>query len=239
MNSFFLAFQLLTIIPISHTFIASDRQLGYSSLFYPIIGLFIGAVMVGAGSLLVSMPIQVQSAVILIIWVLLTGGLHLDGLADCADAWVGGLSGKQRSLEIMKDPASGPIAVVVLVLLLLLKWTVISEILERDDYIILILTPMLGRLAILLLMLSTNYIREGGMAEKMIKNLPQLPAYILSGFCLLLAGYYLGLFVICLMFLLLFVIAYQAKKRLGGVTGDVYGATVEIVEVGVLFGAIV
>jgi len=238
MNSFLLAFQLLTIIPITHTFIASDKQVGYSCLFYPIIGLFIGAILTVMSLLLIDIPVNIQAAVILMLWVLLTGGLHLDGLADCADAWVGGLGSKQRSLDIMKDPAAGPIAVVILVLVLLLKWVLISSILEQESFYILILTPMLGRLAILLLMLSTNYIRSAGMAEKMMRHLPRLAVGILSLIGVFLGFVYLGGLAISFMLVILFLIRYQTKKRLGGVTGDVYGAAVELVEVAVLLGAV-
>jgi len=239
MNSFLLALQLLTIIPVKHTFIASDKELGYSCLFYPVIGLVIGSVLAISAIILVSLPTDIQAVIILMLWVLLTGGLHLDGLADCADAWVGGLASKQRSLEIMKDPASGPIAVVILVLVLLLKWSIISQLIKQQALFILVLVPMLGRLAILLLMLSINYIRAGGMAETLVNNLPRSNALTLSVICLLLGIYYLGFLAIGLMVLVLFLIAYQTKKRLGGVTGDVYGAAVELVEVSVLLGAII
>ena len=188
--------------------------------------------------MLTGIPQQIQAIVILMLWVLLTGGLHLDGLADCADAWVGGLDNRQRSLEIMKDPASGPIAVTVLVLVLLLKWAIISALIEKQELFMLLLAPMLGRLAILLLMLSTNYIRTGGMAEKMVINLPKSAASLLSLVCLLAGIYYLGLLAICFMIFTLLIIRYQANRRLGGVTGDVYGAAVELAEVTVLLGAI-
>jgi len=239
MNSFLIAFQLLTIIPITHSFTANNKQLGYSSLYYPVIGLFIGGILFISASLLGNISIQIQSVLILMLWVLLTGGLHLDGLADCADAWVGGLSNKQRSLEIMKDPASGPIAVVILGLLLLLKWSIINTILQQQVLFILFLAPMLGRLAILLLMQSTPYIRSGGMAEILVANLPKSAANILSIISLLVGVYYLGLLAISFMLVMLFIIRHQAIKRLGGVTGDVYGAAVELVEASVLLGAII
>lgn len=239
MNSFFIAVQLLTIIPITHAFTASDKQLGYSCLFYPIIGLLLGGLLVLSASTLSTLPIQILAALILILWVLLTGGLHLDGLADCADAWVGGLGNKKRSLEIMKDPASGPIAVAILVLLLLLKWSIICTLLQQQKLYIILLTPMLGRLAILLLMQSTPYISSAGMAEKLTQNLPGTAIKTVSLVCLLTAVYFLGFWAIGFMLTVLFAIAYQAKKRLGGATGDVYGAAVELVEASVLLGAIV
>ena len=240
MNSFLLALQFLTIIPVNYTFIASDKQLGYSVLFYPVIGLIIGGLLVVLASLLNHLPVNILAGLILILWVGLTGGLHLDGLADCADAWVGGLGNKQRSLKIMKDPAAGPIAVLAVVLLLLLKWTLIVEIINQQQTIpFLLLIPMLGRLAILILMLSTDYIRSAGLGEKLVENLPVTTTKIIGFLGLLIAFYFLNSIAIGLMLSILLLISYQAKKRLGGMTGDVYGAAVEVVEVGLLLGMVI
>ncbi|HHE64662.1 MAG TPA: adenosylcobinamide-GDP ribazoletransferase [Bacteroidetes bacterium] len=239
MNSLLLALQFLTIIPVNHSFTASDRQLGNSILFYPVIGLLIGSILAFSSVMLANIPLQIQSAIILILWVLLTGGLHLDGLADCADAWVGGLGNKQRSLEIMKDPTAGPIAVVVLVLLLLLKCLLISYILEHQALAALVMTPVMGRLSILILMLSTRYIRTAGLGEKLVTNLPLSATKTISLSGILVSIYLLGIIPISFMLLIIWLISSQAKKRLGGVTGDVYGASVELVEVSVLLGILI
>jgi adenosylcobinamide-GDP ribazoletransferase len=238
MSSFLIALQFLTIIPVTHSFIANDKQLGYSSFFYPVIGLIIGSVLAVSTLCLSTLSLQTQAVIILMLWVILTGGLHLDGLADCADAWVGGLGSKQRSLEIMKDPAAGPIAVVVLVLVLLLKWSMISQLIEQNSIEALLLTPVLGRVSILILMLTTHYIRPDGMGKKIVDNLPHSALKGLSLFCLLLGVYYLSFLAMSFMLVIVSIIIYQSKKRLGGVTGDVYGASVELVETGILFGYI-
>ncbi len=239
MNSFLIALQFLTIIPVTHSYIANDKQLGHSSLFYPIIGLIIGSLLVFSTHWLSTLPNQIQAAIVLILWVLLTGGLHLDGLADCADAWVGGLGSKQRSLDLMKDPAAGPIAVIVLVLILLLKWLLINQLIEQNASETLLLTPVLGRVAILILMLTANYIRPDGMGKKIVDNLPQPAVKVNSLICILLGIYYLGFLAISFMIIILLIINYQSKKRLGGVTGDVYGAGVELVEIGILIGNVI
>ncbi len=238
MNSFLIALQFLTIIPVTHSFIANDKQLGNSSFFYPVIGLIIGSVLAVSTLCLSTLSLQTQAVIILMLWVILTGGLHLDGLADCADAWVGGLGSKQRSLEIMKDPAAGPIAVVVLVLVLLLKWSMISQLIEQNSIEALLLTPVLGRVSILILMLTTHYISPDGMGKKIVDNLPHSALKGLSLFCLLLGVYYLSFLAMSFMLVIISIIIYQSKKRLGGVTGDVYGASVELVETGILFGYI-
>lgn len=238
MRSFLIALQFLTVIPVTQSTIATEKQLGYSCLFYPVVGLLIGCLLFISTFVFANSPVQTQSILVLIVWVLVTGGLHLDGLADCADAWVGGLENKQRSLDIMKDPAAGPIAVIVLILMLFLKWSIISYVLENQAIEVLILTPMLGRLAILILMLTTDYIRSGGLGEKLLSHLPQSAAKVILLFGLLIGVYYLGWMAIAFMLIMIFIIAYQANKRLGGVTGDVYGAAVELVEASVLLGII-
>ena len=238
MKSFLLALQFLTIIPVKNSFIATNKQLGYSVVFYPFIGLLIGCVLIATSICLYSLPLPLQSILILILWVGLTGGLHLDGLADCADAWVGGFGNKQRSLDIMKDPAAGPVAVVLLVLILILKLILIYYLLERKVLIALLLTPILGRLAILIMMQTTRYIRKEGLGVNLVVHLPQNSVMTISISVLLIGMNYLGLIVIMLMIGLLLLISYHAKKRLGGVTGDVYGASVELVEVSILLGVL-
>ena len=59
------------------------------------------------------------AALVLAVWVLLTGALHLDGVADCADAWVGGFGDREKTFQILKDPRSGTHSCSVLVLVLL------------------------------------------------------------------------------------------------------------------------
>lgn len=152
---------------------------------------------------------------------------------------MGGFGNRQRSLAIMKDPAAGPIAVLVLALLLLLKWSLISSIIEKQALSVLLLTPLLGRLAILMLMSTSDYIRTGGLAEKLIANLPQGGVNITIFLWLLITVFFLGILALVAVSLMVFIIRRLANKRLGGVTGDVYGATVELVEVSILMSVLI
>jgi adenosylcobinamide-GDP ribazoletransferase len=89
--------------------------------------------------------------------VLLSGGLHLDGLADSADAWLGGFGDRERTLTIMKDPRSGPIAVVVLVLVLLLKFCALLALLATGQWRRLVdRAPLIGRSSLLAVFLTTR-----------------------------------------------------------------------------------
>ena len=129
MIALLIALQFLTRLPVSLPCMPTPEQVGRSLLWYPLVGLLLGLLLWGAHLLLGQTPALLQAAIILALWVGLSGGLHLDGLADTADAWVGGFGDRERTLTIMKDPRSGPIAVVVLVLLLLLKFAALFTLL--------------------------------------------------------------------------------------------------------------
>jgi adenosylcobinamide-GDP ribazoletransferase len=230
MESLLIALQFLTRIPVNYRPTDNAAALGRSVLYYPLVGFVIGVVLSFLALLLSGTPDMVAAAMVLSAWVFLTGGLHLDGLADCADAWVGGIGNPQRSLRIMKDPASGPIAVLVLLLLLLVKFTVLFVLIQQNNLIPLMLAPLLGRCGILLLMLSTPYVSPKGMAEKLLDNLPYGEARTVVVVSLAFAGLFMCWANVLLAFGLLLWIRYLALQRLGGVTGDVYGAAVELIE---------
>jgi adenosylcobinamide-GDP ribazoletransferase len=237
-TAFLLALQFLTRIPVLMPLTINDKQLGLSVLYYPVVGLLIGMMLLLLSNALTPVAIPAHAVLLLIFWVFITGGLHLDGLADCADAWAGGLGNPQRSLEIMKDPAAGSLAVITLVLLLLLKWTVLVELLTQQKLIGLVIVPMLGRCGILALMLITPYLRKNGLGSTLIQHLPKTAAKIMLISCFLLSVYSLGFLPVFLGGLMLVGIRKLALDRLGGVTGDVYGATVELVETAVLIGIV-
>lgn len=230
MDYFLNALQFLTRIPLNYAFSRDDATLGQSVLYYPLVGFVIGVVLSFVALLLSGVSDMVAAAMVLTTWVLITGGLHLDGLADCADAWVGGLGSRERSLQIMKDPSAGPIAVLILLLILLLKFTAVYVLIQHNNLISLMLAPLLGRTSILMLMLSTPYVRPHGMAEKLMQNLPFHEARWVVVVSLVFAGLFMGWANVLLACGLVLWVRYAAIMRLGGVTGDVYGAAVELVE---------
>jgi len=231
--SFQIALQFLTIIPVSYAS-ATDQQLGRSLVFYPVIGLIIGLILSGLVSVLPVSYSLLSAALLLTAWVLLTGGLHIDGLADSADAWLGGIGNKQRTLEIMKDPAAGPIAVVVLALSLLIKLALVEIVISSGETSALIWSIILARTAMPLLFLTTNYVRPNGIGAVLKQCLPVkqvkwmlLITIVIALFCLGFTPLLLGLIV----FLLL---RYTMEHRLDGFTGDTAGAMVELLEISFL-----
>jgi len=231
--SFQIALQFLTIIPVSYAS-ATDQQLGRSLVFYPVIGLIIGLILSELVSVLPVSYSLLSAALLLTAWVLLTGGLHIDGLADSADAWLGGIGNKQRTLEIMKDPAAGPIAVVVLALSLLIKLALVEIVISSGETSALIWSIILARTAMPLLFLTTDYVRPNGIGAVLKQCLPVkqvkwmlLITTVITLFCLGFTPLLLGLIV----FLLL---RYTMEHRLDGFTGDTAGAMVELLEISFL-----
>ena len=85
-----IALQFLSSLPIRLPGMPSPQELGRSLLFYPLVGLLFGGLLWGLNALLSGAPAMLHAAILLTVWVVLSGGLHLDGLADSTDAWLGG-----------------------------------------------------------------------------------------------------------------------------------------------------
>jgi adenosylcobinamide-GDP ribazoletransferase len=239
MLPFWIALQFLSSLPIRLPGMPAPQELGRSLLFYPLVGLLFGAILWALNWLLVGTPLLLHAALLLTVWVLLSGALHLDGLADSADAWLGGYGDRERTLTIMKDPRSGPIAVVTLVLVLLLKFAALLALIEQQHAVALIIVPLLGRSALLGLFLTTPYVRPGGLGQALADHLPRSAGkqvLALSALvCLLIAGIQ-GVFAVLLGVALFVWLRQVMLRRLGGTTGDTAGALLELLEVAVLVG---
>jgi len=239
MLPFWIALQFLSSLPIRLPGMPEPRELGRSLLFYPLVGLLFGAILWAVNWLLQGTPTLLHAALLLSLWVLLSGGLHLDGLADSADAWLGGFGDRERTLTIMKDPRSGPIAVVTLVLVLLLKFTALLTLIEQPHSLALIIVPLIGRSALLGLFLTTPYVRAGGLGQALADHLPRsagkqvLAVSALA--CVLIAGLS-GVLAVVLAALGFAWLRQVMLRRLGGTTGDTAGAMLELLEVGGMVG---
>jgi len=232
-----LALQFLTRIPVSGPGEYSDADLGRSVVMYPLVGLLIGALLVVLHKVLGTTDAGVQAAVLLVAWVLITGALHLDGLADSADAWLGGHGDAARTLEIMKDPRSGPAATVVVALVLIVKFAVLGVLVRAGAWQALLLAPILGRAAVVALFLVTPYVRPQGIAARHVEHLPRRAAgwallAVMIFAVLLWGGGGVGLVVAAA--LTGYGLRSMMVNRIGGSTGDTAGALIEVVETAVL-----
>ncbi|OBY73104.1 adenosylcobinamide-GDP ribazoletransferase [Acinetobacter gyllenbergii] len=241
MTPFWIALQFLTVLPIELKTMPSAKQNGQALLFYPLVGLLLGMILFASAMLLVKLPTILSAALILILWIWLTGGLHLDGLADSADAWVGGFGDPERTLKIMKDPACGPIGVLSLVVVCLLKFVALYVLLEQQMAAFLIVLPMLGRSVPLFLFLTTPYMRAQGLGRSMTGFMPkkQLWMVFVITIALLCMFKWLGLVSLLVFLLMLFYLRSVFIKRIGGITGDTVGAAIELAETGVILSAVI
>jgi len=123
-----LAFQFLTIIPFKGAEEASEKEIGSSSTYFPLVGFAEGIVIAVMAMLLIKiLPSQVVNALIVLVLVIVNGGLHLDGLADTFDA-VASRGDREKKLLIMKDSSIGPIGVISIVLVLLLGYVMLNAV---------------------------------------------------------------------------------------------------------------
>lgn len=226
MKSFFVALGFLTVLPCP---ISGDFRKAPG--FFPWVGLVLGFILWGGCELLGPFLSQGTLAVISVVGLAaLTRGLHLDGLADSADALLGSWD-RQRALEIMRDSRVGTFGVLAVVSVLLLKIYLLGEggVGGRE----LLIFPVLGRTGVLLPMGILPYLREEGKGR----------AFFPCGRGTLLLGLGSGLglaaaigglrgsvaWVAVVVYGLLF--SRYLRGRLGGVTGDLLGASIETSEV--------
>ncbi|MFA5494350.1 MAG: adenosylcobinamide-GDP ribazoletransferase [Porticoccaceae bacterium] len=232
-----IALGLLTRIPVRVRGDISAATLGRSLHWYPAAGLAIGLLLMLLAALLPDVGL-LAAAVIVAAWVAITGALHLDGLADCADAWVGGMGDRERTLAIMKDPACGPMGVTAIALALLLKVAALAALLAGPAAVAWWLVPLAARTLLPLAFIGLPYVRQGGMGDGLAANASK-PGLALA------AGLVLGILVLGLpvqlaaLWLAVALAAFAlwrhgVRRRLGGFTGDCAGALVELVEVALL-----
>jgi adenosylcobinamide-GDP ribazoletransferase len=235
-----LALQLLTRLPAPTVLQPTERDYGRSVLAYPLVGLLIGAILLLMQTALANVPTLPAAALVLTVWVAITGALHLDGLADCVDAWVGGYGNRERSLRILKDPASGPMAVAALVLTLLLKFSALTVLLPQAPGWWLLVAPLLGRSALVAAFLFIPYVRDHGIGAAYARELPRYPALavlLIACAAPLLLGLP-GLTALVAAILVFIGIRRATLRRLGGFTGDVAGTLCELTETVVLLALV-
>lgn len=229
-TSLLIAIQFLTIVPVRLNSELTEQAIGRSLLFYPLVGLLIGIVLSLLAGSLSAQPAMVAASLLLLVWVVITGALHLDGLADSADAWLGGIGNKSRTLSIMKDPAAGPIAVATLVLVLLLKFVMLTVLLTQQNWAALIWSVILARTALPLLFLTTDYVRPQGLGSILKQQQSATYTRRLLLAVSLIAFFSIGLYALLFALAVFLLLRYMMERRLNGFTGDTAGAMVELLE---------
>ncbi|MEA5125756.1 adenosylcobinamide-GDP ribazoletransferase [Xanthomonas floridensis] len=229
------AIGFLTRIPVPARVFTRAGAQARSLCWYPLVGVLLGGVVCGLAWCLREVAPLLGAALLLSAWVWLTGALHLDGLADTTDAWVGGMGERARTLAIMKDPTSGPMAVTAVVLVLLLKCAALATLLPHAPGA-LWLAPLLARAAVVAAFLTTPYVRPTGIGSALVAA-PRAGlwlALLLAVVVCMAAGPTIA--AACLgSAVVVFVLWRRAcMQRLDGMTGDTCGALVELTEAALL-----
>ena len=240
MKDFLRAVGLLTILPVR---VPADDSTppGRTMAFYPLVGALIGAGLAGLAWLLGRIGLAeaaplLPAALVLAVWAALTGALHLDGWGDCCDALFVPVS-RERRLEIMKDPRLGGFGAAGLILLLLVKLAALRwRAAQPARAPALIAIPALARWAAVIAAKAYPAARPGGMGDFFRRGLGRRELVIATLLSALAAAPLLwrGAILWAAAVLALLAMASLARARLGGLTGDVYGATIELTETAAL-----
>jgi adenosylcobinamide-GDP ribazoletransferase len=224
-----LAHTFLTTLPLPHVGEVKDGEFKVASGYYPAVGWTLGVLLCVGFWLVSSLPGAVGAGLLLALWMGLTGMLHFDGLVDCGDALLAAKPAAKR-LEILSDVHMGAFGLGVGVVHLLLKWSALSQL---EVWLPLLLAPVLARAALLIPMNLWKSARPESLGAKSKEGnwgmglLFAAPAVLLAPWLALAAV------------LAALLVAWFAASRLGGgISGDVYGAIVEVCEVAVLVVAL-
>ncbi|MEQ8174719.1 MAG: adenosylcobinamide-GDP ribazoletransferase [Syntrophomonadaceae bacterium] len=234
MNALRLAISFLTIFPVYQK-VADEKKMAASLYCYPLVGFLLGSLL--ALTSYAGMRLSLARAgdvLIVVLWIILTGGLHLDGLMDSADGLFSGRN-RERKLEIMKDSRVGSMAVITVAALLMLKISFLGLLPYPFKYWVLLLAPAVGRSMMLLPIAYYPYARQkpglgrafGNQASRAAFPIALLflsiAACLGSSRFLLLVGAAITVFISL-------GAAYLISRSLGGHTGDTYGALCEFSE---------
>jgi len=231
---FWAALQFLTIFPTPLRHEVTAKTSGQSLPYFPLVGLILGTILLGLNyGLTFILPPSVVNALLIIALVILTGAHHLDGFIDTCDGIIAGKSKKER-LAIMSDSKVGAFGIVGAILLLLLKYASLSS---SPILPALLLMPTLSRWAMVSIIFTFPYAKRSGMGLAFKRGATWQKLTIATVLALIVAVALLklwGLVLMAALWLIAFGIASCFRSRLGGLTGDTYGAINELAEVLVL-----
>ncbi len=237
MRLLLIAFQFLTIIPLPITLRCEKDDLGRSTAFFPLVGLALGGLLAGVNWLISPwVPRPLCDALLITVVTLVTGALHLDGLADVCDG-LAARGSRERFLAIMKDSQVGAIGAVGLVLGLLLKWQALVAVPAELKWQAVVVFPLLARFGQVLTLTGARHARQDGLGAAFIQG-GGGAALCVACATAVSAGYGLlgirGVTALAAVCLLTLAGRIFFQRKLGGLTGDTIGCISELNEILVL-----
>lgn len=244
LESIVVAFQFLTRLYLPINVEWDTANLRRSVMWFGLVGAFIGVILAGAMTLFNRFDLipAVSAIIILLIWIFITGGMHIDGISDMADGFFS-MRDKEKTLEIMKDSHVGAFGVITIVFLLLIKFEMLKEfIITEKNVWLLILPPTIARIAAGLVLSFYETTKKSGLGYTFHSSDPRIfwaigfiVTLIISSILNIKSLIFIGIAILASNLM-----ALWAKKKIGGLNGDIYGAIVETVEViGLVFICVV
>lgn len=234
MKSLLAAIRFLTIVPVPGDWGTAEEDIARSVPWFPVIGLLLGAAAAAiAWGLSFVAPPMVTAAAVVVVLLSFSGCLHMDGLADSADGMLSSRP-RERILEIMKDSHTGAMGVIAIVCVLLLKFASLASLSTDVLWPAVLLMPLAGRCAIVIQMALLPYAKPSGLGNIFYRRPTQLAAIwaviVLStaAWCVLGSR---GLVVCAVCVVVTMALSIYVYRKIGGATGDTFGAVCEIIEV--------
>ena len=239
---FWIAWQFLTIFPGPTIKDDKGRGLGSSLPWFPVIGLVLGGILLGLDQLFdLFLPQFLASALLLVTLVILTGSLHLDGFMDTCDGFAVKTSAADR-LKVMADSRVGGFGVAGACCLILLKFASIVSLPEDLRAVGVLLMPVIARWSVAYVILAFPSARKGGLGDYFKENASWIMIPIITIITLGIAvGFlsWIGVVLMAAIWMIVFLIAKGLSILLGGLTGDTYGAIIELTEVFTLIAIVI
>lgn len=243
MKYFLIALQFLTVLPVSvgagHA--QPEEDFAQSLTYFPIVGAFIGIFLTLILFAFRFLPNETLAALILICSVVITGGIHLDGLADTCDGFYGNKP-KDKILEIMRDSRIGAMGVIGIVCICILKYSLLFNLLQSENFWrIIFLAPIFGRFVQVVACYKTNYPRQEGKAKYFVGKATTKQLIFGATLTSCLSTMLLkvnGIIILVLSIIPVLFLINWFKKKIDGMTGDTIGAVSEISEILILLGGL-
>jgi adenosylcobinamide-GDP ribazoletransferase len=241
-RNFINALQFLTIFTVSRKQRPAEGDLAKSLPYFPAVGFLIGLCLVYADQALARvLPHTISNALLVLLAIVLTRALHVDGLADTLDGFMGGAD-REAKLRIMKDSSIGTAGAIGIIFLLFLKYLSLNILFSDNKTAALLMAPLLGRWSQTLMVFRAAYARENGMGRAFSGRLGTSGMIAAAVVAIVLSAFVAGLWALVFVPSVL-IVALLARwyivRALGGVTGDTVGAVSELSETLVLLLCVV
>ncbi|MFL0194531.1 adenosylcobinamide-GDP ribazoletransferase [Clostridium sp. WILCCON 0269] len=236
LNDFLLMVQLLTRIPVNKNLICKKENFKRASIFMPFIGAIIGLIQWVTYKLcIIILPVNVSVSITIFIGIIFTGALHIDGLGDMCDGFFA-FKDSCGIIEIMKDSRIGTYACLSIIMDILLKYSLFCFIVPKFSFII-IAAPVVARFSIVFIAFIGKPAKSTGSGNLFIGNIGKYELFLTAFITMVILLFLLNMNFVYVIILVVsalfmsFLINLFCNKKIGGLTGDLFGANNEIIEI--------